>query len=406
MFWHRFRKHIHDVTGMFNSVVDDWRVWLYILIPAAMIGGRFYYSWWHEVPEWSLALPFVVFSSLIALLIWASGSIITLLHEGDVLFMLQRKRWIQGILLGGSLYSMFTLIIKVCLYIVIILPFLVQRFEMDTQSVLCFLLFSITFAWVVSWLKHLVRIRSKGWRRYLWSIPFIWLPITIYVRLSSIWYKDSVILVESAMIMALLSGILLLIRLRMKGTLISDIQEDLVQRTVLTNLVLSQVMDKPRSTRSKPILMRRSQSIFRSRKPMKRLADAAIKSLLRQTNQVLLYLQFMMICVVTLIAVPSTIQWAVLLAMTALLTYSLFLHWLRFIDNEFVSMLPWSDDETPHAGVYTVRALLLPFAFIGSITWLCSLFPIWLGILLSIPCAVVLTWLGVYLLRTMMLRRN
>lgn len=96
----RLFSHFREQSAIIRTAVD-WTVLLYILIPGGLLGGRFYYGYWNgNLPGWFSHVPFVVVPSLLAILL-ATGGIVLLLQEGDLLFLRQRQNWISTILKGG-----------------------------------------------------------------------------------------------------------------------------------------------------------------------------------------------------------------------------------------------------------------------------------------------------------------
>ncbi|MWV45611.1 hypothetical protein GRF59_18520 [Paenibacillus sp. HJL G12] len=388
LFRRRLRSHFKDTAAVVRSVADDWTVFLYVLIPGLLLGGRLYYGLWKEpLPEWSGQLSFAVIP-VVLLLITFMGSVLLLVREADVLFIVQRKKWLQGIMLRSGLYSMASAAVKTSVCYLLLLPFLVRQFHEHSLFISCCLALTISFEWVLMWSKHLIRVQADGWRRRMLYIPFVFIPAILYVTVVILFRHQPVVLGVGAGILAVLSLLLLSMRLRLRGTFMNDVQEDLVKQTSLTSLALSQAIDKPRRIRRKTWVFPKSGPVFRSTAPAKRIAGAMIKSLLRYPRQRLLYLQFTSVSSVVLISLPAGIQILVFAALQALLVYWLFLQWFNFREDAFVSLLPWPDEPSFQAEILAVRTLILPFAVVTSAIVMFTRVVPWVAAFGFIPLAV------------------
>ncbi|WP_168929033.1 ABC transporter permease [Paenibacillus dokdonensis] len=407
LFRRRLKSHFKELAAVLRSVADDWTVFLYILIPGLLLGGRLYYGLWKEpLPDWSGQLPFTIIPVL--LMLFASiGGILLLVREGDVLFVVQRQAWLQGIMLRGSLYSMASAAVKTAVCYLLLLPFLIRQFHEDSLFAVCLLFFTLAFEWVLMWSKHLIRVQTGGWRRRLLYVPFVIIPAFLYVICSLIFRTHPIFLGFGAIIFVAVSLFLIKVRLRLRGTFMNDVQEDLAKRTNLTSLVLSQAVDKPRRIRRKTWIFRRSRPVFRSVTASKRMAGAMIKALVRHPGQRKLYLQFAAVStMVLLLPIPLGIKAMVFIALEVLLVYWLFLQWFNFREDAFVSLLPWPDDKSLQAGILAVRTLLLPFAVWTSAIVLFTGVTLWLAIIGFIPLAVVIGWTVPQVMRLFMLNKE
>ncbi|MGN7360764.1 ABC transporter permease [Paenibacillus sp. SAF-054] len=407
LFRRRLKSHIRDRVNVVRSIVDDWTVLLYILIPGLLLGGRLYYGLWrHPLPEWAASLPFALMPALL-LIVASMGSILLLVHEADVLFMIQRRSWMQGVMIRSSLYSMAAAALKTSIGYLILLPFLVRQFHQDVPSVFGLLMFTITFEWVLMWSKHLIAVQTRGWKRWLLFVPFAFVASALYGAFA-VWFRqEPVILALGAIVLAAVTLILLIARLRLRGTFMIDVQEDLKNRTELTSLALSQAVDKPRRIRKKTWVFRRSGSVFRSTEPSKRIAGAMIKTLLRYPKQLMLYAQYAGISAVVLLTVPSGVNMVAFAALHMLLVFWLFLQWFSFRQDAFVSLLPWSYEQNAKSSLIAVRALLLPFAVLASAALLFGAgVSVWIAVIGIIPLSAVTAWVIPYAMRRFMLSKG
>lgn len=406
LFRRRLRSHFKETAAALRSVVDDWTVLLYILVPGLLLAGRFYYGFWKEpLPEWAgmLSFPMVPLSLL---LIALTGDILLLVREGDALFLVQRREWLRGIMLRSGWYSMAAAAAKTSLCFLVLLPFLVRRFHADGLYAGGLLAFTVAFEWVLMWSRHLVKVQTKGMRRWLLYVPFAVVPCAVYVGAVLMFSQQAAMLWAGALGLALLSLLLLRARLGLRGTFMADVQEDLARRTRLTGLLLSQSVDQPRRVRSKTWIFRKSRHVFRSREPAKRIAGAMVKSLLRHPGQRSLYLRFAGISTMVLVTLPVKMQIVAFAALHALIAYWLFLQWSAFRKDPFIALLPWPEADGVQAGFAAVRTLLLPFSVWASALVMFSSLSPWLAAIGFIPLGMAAGWAVPYLMRMFFLHKK
>jgi len=281
------------------------------------------------------------------------------------------KHFMSGIMLRGAIYSMTMIGIMITLGFVILLPFLVQRLDMNTVEATSYLLLSITTGWTVAWIRHLVSVNYIGWGRTLLLIPTLGVPCFLYTQVSLLWMDEPQWLLVVSLLLVFTVILLIRVRLKMQGTFMNDVQEDNKLRIRFTSLILTQAVDKPRATRIKTWVFRSSPYLYRSRSADRRLAGAAVKALFRNPQHRLLYLQFTGVCLLVMIGLPLPliIKCLVLLAVYILLTYWHFRYWISFINDEWITLLPWSEEIISQAEVVAIRTMLLPFSVIMSIAF-------------------------------------
>lgn len=405
LFWRRLKEYARNQMTVYRSI-SDWSVWLYVLIPGVLLSARLYYDLWVVgLPSWSEALPGSIFPSLMVLLMYRA-SILLFVQEGDVLFIRRAHRFMSGIMLRGAIYSMTMMIITSTVVFVILLPFLVQRLDLNAVEALSYLIFSITASWIVAWSRHMISVNYVGWRRQLFLIPTIGVLCSLYAQVTFIWMDEPQKLLLISFLLLCIVFLFISVRLKMQGTFMNDVQEDNKLRVRLTGLMLSQAIDKPRATRTKTWIFRNSPYLYRSRSAERRMAGAAVKSSFRNPQDLKLYVQFTGVCVLAMIWPPFIIKCILLLATYILFTYWHYLCWVRFVNDEWIALLPWSLDLTAQARTIAIRTLLLPFTVIISLTFSLSLLGMGWGWLLVIPLVFTLYGLTSYILALLTLSRS
>lgn len=383
LFRRRLASHFREQTTIIRTAVD-WTVLLYIIIPGSLLGGRYYYGFWNgELPYWISSVPFIVVPALLAVLL-ATGGMVLLLQEGDLLFLRQRQDWIDNILLRGIAYSLAVTTLKMAAAFAVLLPVLIKGFGIGTAGAYGLLALTITCSWCVKLLGHLVKVQRQGFRRWLWLIPAVTVPCGIYLRLSVLWRDSPILLFAAAAGFAAVTAFALGIRLRLRGTFMNDVREDYKQRMKIAALLLRGVLDKPRPTRYKPWIFRRSQPLLSSKRPESRFTAAAIKAMLRNPAHFKLYLQFTGVSLLAILIVPVLLKWLLFVVLTVLMGYWLSSFWLLFSGDDYIGILPFTKAQKADAGSKTMPILLMPFAVLCA-AMVCIPAYGWWGLLFFIP---------------------
>ncbi|MEC0222373.1 ABC transporter permease [Paenibacillus odorifer] len=387
LFWRRLFSHWREQSAIIRTAAD-WTVLLYILIPGGFLGGRLYYGFWNEaLPAWSADLPFMLIPSLLVLLL-CRGGLVLLLQEGDLLFLRQRQRWIYTIMFRGLLYSLIVTSLKFCVAFVLLLPFLVRGYGMLSSEVWALFALTLACSWCVKLLGHIVKVQKQGWRRWLWLILAISVPCGIYFRAAAFWNNRPVFMLLIAALFAVVAVIALQRRIVMRGTFMNDVREDYKQRMKIAALLLRGVLDKPRPTRHKPWIFRKSQPLLKSKTAESRFSAAAIKALVRNPAHLKLYLSFTAVSLLAIFIIPSGFKWLGFIVLISLMTNWLLSFWLLFVGDDYIGILPFTKEQKAEAGLRAVPILLFPFSIICSALICISLYG-WFGIILFIPLGYI-----------------
>ncbi|RQW09027.1 ABC transporter permease [Paenibacillus rhizophilus] len=383
----RLGHHWKEQWGIIRTAAD-WTVFLYILIPGGLLGGRYYYGFWNEpLPTWSTLLPYALLPALLALLM--QGGILLLMHEGDLLFLRQRKEWMRTVMLGGILYSLSVTALKITAGFLILLPFLVRGYGLSGAGAGALLALSLCCGTCVKLLTHNVRVQKQGWRRWLWMLLAAWLPCGLYIRAAAVWSVHPALLLLAAAVYAAVAAAALRARLALRGTFLGDVREDFKQRMKIAGLLLRGVIDKPRPTRHKPWTFRKSRPLLRPGTPESRLAGASIKAFIRNPGHFKLYLQFTGVGAIAILIVPGMLKWAVCIVLVLLMASWLVSYWKVFSSEEFIALLPFGKDQKADAGSRAVPILILPFSVLCSAAASVPLYG-WWGLAVFIPAGAVI----------------
>ncbi|WP_171715679.1 ABC transporter permease [Paenibacillus phytohabitans] len=393
LFRRRLASHFREQSTIIRTAVD-WTVLLYIIIPGGLLGGRFYYGYWNgELPAWISSVPYMVVPALLAILL-ATGGIVLLLQEGDSLFLRQRQNWISTIILRGMVYSLAVTTLKMAAAFAILLPFLIKGFGVSAAGAYGLLALTITCSWSVKLLGHFVKVQRQGFRRWLWLIPAVTVPCGVYLRLAILWKDSPVLLFIAAGGFAVMAAIVFRARLRLRGTFMNDVREDYKQRMKIAAILLRGVLDKPRPTRYKPWIFRKSQPLLASKEPESRFSAAAVKAMLRNPAHFKLYLSFTGVALVAIFIVPAVLKWLLFAILTTLMAYWLSSFWLLFSGDDYIGILPFTKAQKADAGSKAMPILLMPFAVLSAAVVCIPVYG-WWGLLLFIPVgAAAAIWIG------------
>lgn len=394
LFWRRLSSHWREQSAIIRTAAD-WTVLLYIIIPGGFLGGRLYYGFWKDaLPGWSLEIPFMIIPTLLVILL-CRGGVLLLLQEGDLLFLRQRQQWINAIMIRGLVYSLILTSLKVCIAFGLLLPFLIRVYGLSIGAIWAMFMMTLTCSWCIKLLRHNVKVQRQGWQRWLWLALVTTVPCGIYFRTIILWSHRPVLLWIIGLLFAGAAVFALWHRMVMRGTFMNDVREDFKQRMKIAALMLRNVLDKPRPTRHKPWIFRKSQPLLKSRTAESRFAAAAIKALVRNPAHIKLYLSFTAVSIIALLIVPSGFKWVALVVLASLMTFWLYSFWSLFAGDDFIGILPFTKEQKAEAGAQVVPILLMPYTILCSALICISLYA-WWGLVLFIPLGYMV---GIFIAR-------
>lgn len=406
LFRQRLFAHWREQYRMIRMVAD-WIVLLYIIVPGLLLGGRFYYGFWNgESLGWTAHVPFALIPVALAVLL-ATGGLLLLIREADSLFLLQRRQWISNIMLRSILYSLGVTAVKLGAAFALLLPFIIKGYGVAPATVWALLALTVGCGWATKLLVHLIRVSRQGLGRQLRLIPALLLSCGSYLYAAIAWENRPWLLAAVALLYAAVTLWAIRHRLTLQGTFLQDIRESLKQRMRIASLMLAQVIDKPRPTRHKPWIFRRSQPLLASREPESRFSAAGIKAFIRNPGHLKLYLQFTGVALAALLIVPAwlfLLKWLIFLVLTALMAYWLSSYWLVFAGDAYIGILPFTKVQKAEAGTKLLQLLIQPFAALCAAAVCIPLYG-WWGLLLFIPAGIGSGYLAASIFSTFRFQR-
>ncbi|WP_037284908.1 ABC transporter permease [Saccharibacillus sacchari] len=388
-----FRRRLHDyIAGERRnlSLVVDWVVALYIIIPFSLLGLRYYYGFWHgEIPAVFEHMPLAVLGLLPLLTALASRPIL-LLEPADAVFLRQRPGWLRGVLGRASTGFVVFQFGKSVLIFLLLLPFLREGYELPWESLAVLYLMIWTLHAVIGMLTHFVGVFRKEWlKRWAFILG------TVAASVLFIWAMANGTAISGlvTVLFGAVAGILTHKRSMLSHHFEESTAVDLAARLRFTALLLSQSMDKPRLPKQKVRLQRRSGPLlpsFMGKWQTRQVADAALKSALRERGYARMYLQFSSVSLAATIVGPLWVGWIVVPLM--LLLFSMWLRglWLQFAEHAFPPVATMDRVLLDSACGPAVGLQMLPIAFALSACLGVKMFAAWWGaVALGLPGAAV-----------------
>ncbi len=390
LFRQRLFAHWREQYRMIRMVAD-WIVLLYIIVPGLLLGGRIYFGFWNgEAIGWTAHVPFALIPAALTVLL-ATGGLLLLVREADSLFLLQRRQWISSLMLRSILYSLGVTAVKIGAAFVLLLPFIIKGYGVAPAAAWALLALTVSCGLSTKLLVHLIRVSRQGLGRQLWLILALLLSCGSYLYAALAWENRPWLLAAAALLYAAVTLWAIRHRLTLQGTFMQDVRESLKQRMRIASLMLAQVVDKPRPTRHKPWIFRRSQPLLASRKPEARFCAAGIKAFIRNPGHLKLYLQFTGVGLGAVLIVPSwlfLLKWLIFLVLTTLMAYWLSSYWLVFAGDDYIGILPFTKTQKADTGTRLLQLLIQPFSVLCAAAVCIPLYG-WLGLLLFIPAGLL-----------------
>ncbi|WP_044022891.1 ABC transporter permease [Bacillus sp. SG-1] len=294
LFFKRIRNSFLFQYNVIKSVAD-WTVMLYLIVPSAVIGTMIYRSWWMEIPEWIVPLPFELFF-LIPFFYILTGYFRTCLLEADQVFLTKHPKILLGLKKWGVFSSYGNTLLFTAAIGLLIAPFWLLHFNAGIMSLLSFLTFILSSKWSHMAVKGILVGLRKNWKRTL----LFYLAIIMQLQMWGIAYR----LIDHGqyMILALVNTLLIassfLInrkRIYSKNSMQRDlrIENKLKMKWIRLIFMFShQVEKEPVSAeRNRPRLLRKSQPIFKKRTPFHGYLELFVKVLIRNFQYSATYFQ-------------------------------------------------------------------------------------------------------------------
>lgn len=361
----------------------DWTVWLYILIPALVIGIAYYRSWWMTAPDWLAGVPeqAAVFPLLLFATTW---SLRMYTEEADQVYLLQNVSLSQQLKKWGIAHSLGKGVMMTILGIGVVLPLLVTGWGWSSERIVVTAFFLLLVSWNVRTCRYFIDL-------FVPSIWVKWMPVGL-VNLLSVslllfmsqvgWMYEWAVVVGIGSLLLLLV-VQLRVRVKMKGTFFYDAVIERGHKQSITKFLMGRVgvAPAPLFTRTQPFLFRGSRRIRKKRTPDARMVDLYTKWLLRSVGKVHYYLQVIGWGTAAIFLLPLVIKVVVLLfALYALIGLSK-ADWREFSEGGYAQLFQWEQMLREEAEKQALKLVAMPcFLLLCVVTGVS--FPGWIGLVL------------------------
>ena len=388
------RRLLDDARSQYKviSIVIDWVIMLYIVVPVGLILLSIHVQLWTiSLPFWLVNLPFQ-YTTFIFVLVTILGSLILRLEAADVLFIKQHTKVMNGLKRYGLLYSLLIQGLLIGIILFYLSPIFVRVYGMNVIAIIQLFLVMYLLKSIYMILANLIQVCIKGWRSKV--ILFILTPATIGVYWLWLNFIRNQYFILFALSLALLLGFMSWYRLKKVDRFEAELAEDQRIKGKLTAFLVTQAVGKPRKLRTKPILFKKSNKLFKLRSPENRLAEIMIKSFIRGEG-FKTYLQMSALAFIATIMSPSPIN--ILIALFILFLFISFIEANRraFTRRSVMEIIPMTDtmrNYTYFSSRGVLQGLLvLPMYCIAA----GLLIPMigWWGVLVAVPMSLALTFI-------------
>jgi ABC-2 type transport system permease protein len=387
------RRLLDDARAQYKviSVVIDWIIMLYIVVPVGLILLSIHVQLWRiSLPFWLVNLPFQ-YTTFIFVLVTILGSLILRLEAADVLFLKQHAKVMGALKRYGLLYSLLIQGLVIGMILFYLSPILFRVYGMNVIAMIQLFLVMYLLKSIYMILANLIQVCIKGWRSKV--VLFVLTPATIGVYWLWLNFIRNQYFILFAISLVLLLGLMSWYRLKKVDRFEAELAEDQRIKGKLTAFLVTQAVGKPRKIRTKPTLFKKSNKLFKLRSPENRLAEIMIKSFIRGEG-FKTYLQMSALAFIATIMSPSPIN--ILIALFILFLFVSFIEVNRraFTRRSLMEIIPMTDTIRNYSyfssrGV--LQALLLLPMYCIAAGLLISMIG-WWGILLAVPMSLALTF--------------
>jgi ABC-2 type transport system permease protein len=388
------RRLLDDARAQYKviSVVIDWIIMLYIVVPVGLILLSIHVQLWRiSLPSWLVNLPFQ-YTTFIFVLVTILGSLILRLEAADVLFLKQHAKVMRGLKRYGLLYSLLIQGLVVGMILFYLSPILFRVYGMNVIAMIQLFLVMYLLKSIYMIIANLIQVCIKGWRSKV--VLFVLTPATIGVYWLWLNFTRNQYFVLFAISLVLLLGLMSWYRLKKVDRFEAELAEDQRIKGKLTAFLVTQAVGKPRKIRTKPTFFKKSNKLFKLRSPENRLAEIMIKSFIRGEG-FKTYLQMSALAFIATIMSPSPIN--ILIALFILFLFVSFIEVNRraFTRRSLMEIIPMTDTIRNYS-YFSSRGvlqglLLLPMYCIAAGLLITMLG--WWGILVAVPMSLALTFI-------------
>ncbi|MFD2117481.1 ABC transporter permease [Paenibacillus yanchengensis] len=348
----------------------DWTVWLYIIIPAAVIGiGMYLELWTRDISAPLESINTIYILQLIMALIIATGRLRIFVEAADRLFLMQRKSWLAGLKGWSYIYSYCVWALRLVLPFLIALPYLIRIEQLHLEQIWLLWIVNWLLQMIVATLEHGISANYNRIMKYIALTILFLIQAIIVILLPNYLIMSTMIIRYSLFIMiSLLAIVCSIVIWRLPLRMDHEVKRSLSAQLSSTKILISQsVSVKKISTLRRPLVWRSSERIFKSSHPAVMLAEMRIKSFVRELTYLQSYLGFMSASTVALVLVPS--KGAIVLLPLLLIVAWSWINWQKasWMQESFIGQFKWSIVIQSYANSIVRFWILLPVIICWSI---------------------------------------
>lgn len=360
----RFRSNASYQWRALRTVID-WTVGLYIVIPAFLLGLKFYLEWVQNpvLPAILSSVnnlwvyPFLLPLFFARLRTWA--------EPGDILFLRQRPAWVRGFVGFGLMELSIRQLLSFGMITILLLPLLFKGFGFSQSMVALLLIWGYTLSLLHALIRNRILVQFAGIRRVL--VGWLWnLLLIVMFRFMTAYIIQHPFLFGCALV-----GVLLFImlfaywRVRVMYTFERDVDLELEIKMKLTGILLRQAVDTKQRKRkgSQPLLFRRSGYLYKVKGPGQQIGAIGVKTLWRSSSHMIFYWQLTgvgLIAIVLCSGALAALGLIVFPVLCVILGVWLNMYWRELVDSDVWNMFSFDGTQLSIASLHfaTVNAVL------------------------------------------------
>ncbi len=322
-----------------NAVVD-WVALIYIILSPVIFAVVIYIDMWRDITSyWFTFLPF---SSVVYLLFIFSllGRFRFFMQEADIVFLMDCPKLYKGLRSWSFAYSLLRLLFSTILFMVIVLPFLVQGHGLELAELLFLFIFLIGYRLTIFTVKKMI---------YHPVLQWIFIIFVSILSANAAAATSYVYLAFAGLILVLFwSSWHITKTIPAKRFFFREVSDENKEHVRYAKFILGLSMEvekKPIRIRKRPLIFRKSGKIFRKRSPENGLFELLLKGFIRNSTFLSSYLQVIFLTFFAIIFLPIWMKWLIFILAVLFFQYNAWLRGLyeNLLDQQFFNVIPFDE---------------------------------------------------------------
>lgn len=322
-----------------NAAVD-WVALIYIILSPFIFAVVIYIDMWRDITSyWFTFLPF---SSVVYLLFIFSllGRFRFFMQEADIVFLMDCPKLYKGLRSWSFAYSLLRLLFSTILFMVIVLPFLVQGYGLELAELLFLFIFLIGYRLTIFTVKKMIHHPVLQW---------IFIIFVSILSANAAAATSYVYLAFAGLILVLFwSSWHITKTIPAKRFFFREVSDENKEHVRYAKFILglsTEVEKKPIRIRKRPLIFRKSGKIFRKRSPENGLFELLLKGFIRNSTFLSSYLQVIFLTFFAIIFLPIWMKWLIFILAVLFFQYNAWLRGLyeNLLDQQFFNVIPFDE---------------------------------------------------------------